>query len=140
MLKDWSFPAERKELPKMLSEVSNFVAEYVGDDKVYNRLKVCVEEILVNIADYSQSKVVNVSCEFDEKEKNLKFEFVDEGVLYNPLESVPEVDIDAGIEERGIGGLGIFLYTTIMDKMEYRSDDGKNHLIAIKKLSDEELK
>ncbi len=65
----------------------------------------------------------------------MRFEFVDDGTPYNPLEEKPDVDIDADIDERRIGGLGIFLYTTIMDKMEYRYEGGKNHLIAIKNLS-----
>ena len=64
----------------------------------------------------------------------MHFEFVDEGELYNPLEEVPEVDIDAEMDVRQIGGLGIFLYKTIMDKLEYHCDDGKNHLLAYKKL------
>ena len=48
------------------------------------------------------------------------------------------MDIDADIDERSIGGLGIFLYTTMMDKMEYRYENGKNHLTAIKNFSDKE--
>lgn len=97
-------------------------------------LKVCAEEILVNIIDYSGSEKIHVSCDFPADENTLLFEFVDDGKLYNPLEEVPEVDIDADLDERRIGGLGIYLYTKIMDKLEYHCEDGKNHLLAYKKL------
>ena len=132
MLKE--FPAKREILPQMLTEITNEVKKYFTDDKWINRLKVCAEEILVNIIDYSGSEKVYVSCNFLADENTLRFEFVDEGELYNPLEEVPEVDMEANIDEQRIGGLGIFLYTTIMDKLEYTCADGKNHLLAYKKL------
>ena len=134
MLQNKEFPAEREILPQILTEITAEVKKHFTDDKWINRLKVCSEEILVNIVDYSGSKKVWVSCDFLAEKNTLRFEFVDEGELYNPLEEVPEVDIDAEFDERRIGGLGIFLYTTIMDKLEYHCEDGKNHLLAYKKL------
>lgn len=134
MLHNKEFPAQREILPQMLTEITAEVKKYVKDEILINRLKVCSEEILANILDYSTSDKVFVSCEFSEDENALRFEFVDEGELYNPLEEAPDVDIDEDISERPIGGLGIFLYTTIMDKLEYNSDDGKNHLTAYKKI------
>ena len=138
MLKDLAFPAERSLLPQMLSTIMGEITKCVKDDKWRNRLKVCSEEILINIIDYSGSDKVHISCEFDDTEKTLHLEFVDEGTPYNPLEKESDVDIDADIDERSIGGLGIFLYTTMMDKQEYRYAGGKNHLIAIKKFTDKE--
>lgn len=134
MLHNKEFPAVREVLPQILSEISGEVVKYFKDDKWINRLKVASEEILVNIVDYSGSDKVYISCEFLAAEKTLQFEFVDEGELYNPLEQKPEVDMEADMDERSIGGLGIFLYETIMDKLEYNCADGKNHLLAYKKL------
>ena len=134
MLKNLEYPAERKLLPQMLASITDEIKNYISDDKWINRLKVCSEEILVNIIDYSNSAKLYISCECLNDE--LRFEFVDVGTPYNPLEEKPAVDIDAEFDERVIGGLGIFLYTTIMDKIEYKFEDGKNHLIAIKNLSE----
>ncbi len=135
MLHKKEFPARREFLPQMLTEITDEVKKYFTDDKWINRLKVCSEEILVNIIDYSSSDKVFVTCEFDEVENALRFEFVDEGKLYNPLAETPFVDIDEeDINNRPIGGLGIFLYTTIVDKLGYNSDDGKNHLTVYKKI------
>ena len=134
MLHSKEFPARREMLPQMLTEMTAEIKKYFTDSKWINRLKVAVEEILVNIIDYSGSEKIYVSCEFLAEEQTLRFEFVDEGELYNPLENKAQVDIDAALDEREIGGLGIFLYETIMDKLEYRCDDGKNHLLAYKNL------
>ncbi|MBR1396310.1 MAG: ATP-binding protein [Selenomonadaceae bacterium] len=141
MLKDVAFPAKRELLPQMLNKINDEIKAHVDDDKLINRLKVCAEEILVNIVDYAYSdktadNKLFISCEYLEDKDALRFEFVDAGTPYNPLEQAPEVDLDADIDERGIGGLGIFLYTTIMDKTEYFFKDGKNHLITLKYLTD----
>ena len=133
MLKSLSFPAKRELLPQMLEQIMEIIKQYFKDDKWINRLKVCSEEILVNIIDYSNSETLSVTCEFLEEENALRFEFVDSGTPYNPLEAPPEVDVDAEMDDRAIGGLGIFLYTNIMDKVEYKYENGKNHLITIKK-------
>lgn len=139
MLKNIMYPAKRELLPRMLGELSHEITRYVGDDKLVNRLKVCSEEILVNIIDYSKSERLWISCEFLQDQKALRFEFVDEGTPYNPLEEKPEIDLESDIDEREIGGLGIFLYTTIMDQLEYKFEEGKNHLIATKNLSEKEM-
>lgn len=139
MLKDLTFQAKRENLPQMLAQITDEISKYVQDSIWLNRLKLCAEEILINIIDYSGSEKVSISCEFVENEKALHFEFVDEGKPYNPLENDTEVDIDAEMDERNIGGLGIFLYTTIMDRLAYKYENGKNHLMAIKNLGAEEV-
>ena len=136
MLKNITFPAERNLLPQMVSQFEVEISKYVKDTIWINRLKLCTDEILTNIIDYSGSKNLSFSCEFLESEKALRFEFIDEGKPFNPLENNSEVDIDAEIDARNIGGLGIFLYTTIMDKIEYRNEGGKNILTVTKFLTE----
>ena len=142
MLKNLAFPAKRELLPQMLTKINDEIKSHVTGDKLINRLKVCAEEILVNIVDYAYTdkdadNKLFISCEYLKDKNALRFEFVDEGKPYNPLEEKPEVDINAEIDERDIGGLGIFLYTTIMDKIEYHYTDGKNHLITVKYLDEQ---
>ena len=55
----------------------------------------------------------------------------DEGRPFNPLEA-PPVDLDAPIEGRPIGGLGIHLIRSLMDAIEYRHEDGRNVLVMRK--------
>ena len=136
MLQNLTFQAKRENLPQMLAQIAAEISKYVKNEIWFNRLKLCAEEILVNIIDYSGSEKLYISCEFVESENALRFEFADEGTPYNPLENDTEVDINAEMDARNIGGLGIFLYTTIMDKLDYNYKDGKNILTAIKFLSE----
>ncbi len=137
MLKNLAFPAKRELLPQMLTKINDEIKSHVTDDKLINRLKVCAEEILVNIVDYAYTdkdadNKLFISCEYLKDKNALRFEFVDEGTPYNPLEQAPEVDINAEIDERGIGGLGIFMVKNSMDNVSYEYKDGKN-ILTIKK-------
>ncbi|MDO8873407.1 MAG: ATP-binding protein [Methanoregula sp.] len=51
---------------------------------------------------------------------------------FNPL-SIPEPDITGDIEDRKIGGLGVFLIRQVMDDIIYRYEEGKNILVLVKK-------
>ena len=51
----------------------------------------------------------------------------DDGKPFNPLES-PEPDTSLPVEERPIGGLGIYLLRKMFDQMDYARTDGKNRV------------
>ncbi|MEQ9575215.1 MAG: ATP-binding protein, partial [Rhodospirillales bacterium] len=55
---------------------------------------------------------------------------------FNPLE-MPDPDVEAALEDREIGGLGIFLARQMMDVIRYRRADGFNCLTLVKLLPGE---
>ena len=64
-------------------------------------------------------------------EKQLIFLLTDKGASFDPTQ-VEEVDITLPIEERPIGGLGIFLIRSIMNEISYQRIDNENRLIMKK--------
>lgn len=50
---------------------------------------------------------------------------------FDPL-SVADPDIGEGIDDREIGGLGVFLIRRVMDEVSYRYEGGKNVLVLTK--------
>jgi serine/threonine-protein kinase RsbW len=59
---------------------------------------------------------------------------MDDGREYDPtLKADP--DITLPVEERPIGGLGIFLIKKIMDQVEYLRKDNRNFLMLTKNIS-----
>lgn len=65
---------------------------------------------------------------------SVEFVLTDSGKAFNPLD-VPDADTTLALEDRPIGGLGIFLIRQIMDSVRYeRTPDGKNVLTMIKNL------
>lgn len=95
------------------------------------KIRLCVEEVEENILDYSGSTWVDVNV--NSQTDSLKIVFSDGGVEFDPL-SNPEPDINASLEDRKIGGLGIFLCKQMMDMIDYHYENGKNVLTMVKKL------
>lgn len=53
----------------------------------------------------------------------LEAELIDDGIPFNPLE-MSEPDIEADLESRQIGGLGIHFVRQTMDEVDYRFEQG----------------
>lgn len=62
----------------------------------------------------------------------LAVEISDDGIEFAP-DSADDPDTNASIEDRPIGGLGIFLTRQMMDSFEYRRDEGRNIVTLTKK-------
>ena len=99
----------------------------VGD--AWNELNVVVEELVVNVVNYSHSDYLDVDIIRDEKSIVLRFH--DGGVPFNPLKKDPP-DFSIPLEEREIGGLGIFMVKEYMDEVEYEHAGGENILTVMK--------
>ena len=62
----------------------------------------------------------------------LILQFIDSGKPFDPL-AKEDPDITLSVEERKIGGLGIFMVKKTMDDVAYEFKDGKNMLTVVKK-------
>ena len=93
------------------------------NDNMWRIIRMVVEELVVNIVDYSGSNYmdVEISCEKD----RFTMCYRDGGVPFNPLENEPP-DFSLPIAQRQVGGLGIFLALTSMDTAEYEFVNGEN--------------
>ena len=123
----------------LLDQVLSFtdaVLEEVGcSSKAKIQIDVAVEELFVNIAHYAYPSgdgeaVIYVDANASSKEVQITFE--DEGIPYDPLKN-EDPDITLSVEDRPIGGLGIFMVKKSMDDVSYEYSDGKNRLTIKKK-------
>ena len=100
-------------------------------------LNLALEEAVSNVIMYAYPKGSDglVDIEAIIRKGELEFIISDNGTPFDPT-AAPEADITLDVEDRPVGGLGIFLVKNIMDVVKYtRSDDGKNILSMIKKLA-----
>ena len=63
----------------------------------------------------------------------MSFRLSDDGVPFDPLKK-PDPDITLSVEERPIGGLGIFIVKKTMDTVTYTYENNKNILTMTKKI------
>lgn len=52
----------------------------------------------------------------------------DDGVPFDPFSEAPEPDLESGVEERPIGGLGVFLVKQLMHEVEYERRGDRNRI------------
>jgi len=127
------FKAEVKELSNVQSFVETELSKHNIANEIINHINLAVEEIFVNIANYAY-KDKNGNCLLtiqNDEDKIIKLVFEDNGIPFNPLER-PDPDITKSVDEREIGGLGIFITKKLMDDIEYKYEDNKNILIITK--------
>ena len=101
------------------------------------QIQLALEELIVNVINYGHSEENpeghEIEVEMRSDEEALTIEIVDDGQPFDPLDDAPKPDIDAGIEDRPIGGLGVFLVQKMMDEMRYRRDGDRNRLTLVKR-------
>ena len=120
-----------------LESVLNFVAGKLETadcpEKLRTQISIVIEEIFVNIARYAYAPSTGgAAVRVAVGEEEIAVEFEDSGQPYNPLENEAP-DIRAGVEERRIGGLGIYMVKNMADATEYRREGNKNILTVRKK-------
>ena len=95
-----------------------------------------VEEIFVNIANYSYSPGEGtVTIIAEAKQDRFVVQFHDSGKPFNPLD-MEDPDVSLPADKRQPGGLGIFMVKQMMDGVEYRRAEGKNILTLVKLTGD----
>lgn len=92
-------------------------------------IRLVSEEIIVNILNYAypqQAEGYLTLCLWDE-DGEITLEFIDGGIPFNPLDKA-DPDISLPLEQREIGGLGIFLVREMMDDVAYTYVNKENRL------------
>jgi len=121
------------ELEKLAQIVAEFGQRHHLSSQALFHTNLALEEILTNVISYayddSEEHQIIVCLRVEQGELTVEVE--DDGRPFNPLEA-PEPDIEKPLEERPLGGLGIHLVRNVMDRLEYRRQDGRNLLIMKK--------
>lgn len=110
------------------------------DSSTAHDIKLAVEEAVVNVIDYAYPDdvegTINIHALADDD--SLRFIITDSGAAFDPTEAL-KADTTLALEDRPIGGLGIFLVRQLMDAINYERIDGKNRLTLIKKIDNKHI-
>lgn len=130
------FPATDESLPLAIGLVEEELERLDCPLKGVMQITVCVEEMFVNVAHYAYTKGDgdgNVTMRLEDQDGVFSITLIDSGYAFDPL-AKPDPDITLGAEERGIGGLGIFMVKKTMDSVAYERRDGLNIFTMSKKM------
>lgn len=109
------------------------------DEQAVYEVQVAVDEACANVVEHAyagrEPGPIEVSCRSDGQVFTIRIR--DWGNCFEPNE-IKDPDVTAPLEERTLGGLGLFLMRQYMDQVEYTFDpELGNELLMIKSLAPE---
>jgi serine/threonine-protein kinase RsbW len=98
-------------------------------------LRLALEEVLANLIAHAwpQGGVHEARITVGIEDGELAFEVSDDGVAFDP-ETSPPPPLDASLNNRPVGGLGLFIVRRLGDRLDYSRENGRNRLRWRKRL------
>ena len=123
------------ELTRLTEGITRLGMEHHLPDEVIFHLNLALEEVVSNIIrhGYGEREDGEVSVLIEVAPEAIAVTVEDDGVAFNPLEH-PDPDLTAPLEERKVGGLGVFLVRQLMDEVDYRAERGRNILRLVMRI------
>ena len=136
-MKSNRFELETKSKLENLLVISDFVAEAMkqlgADSETIFKVQMAVDEACANIIQHAcleQEDIITLTLEL--VNDNLVVTIRDRGKPFDPR-SVPPPDLEAGLDKRKIGGLGIYFMRKLMDEVGYNFDAKKGNTLIMRK-------
>jgi len=126
---------DRRELADIGERVDRFATACGLSSDEAALVNLALDELVTNVIKYGYDDAdehrIHVTVTVDGGLLTLLMD--DDGKPFNPLEAPPP-NLDLPIEERPIGGLGVFIVRSLADSLDYRREQGHNILTLTKKL------
>ena len=129
-MKEMTLPAVVENIAQVTDFVNAQLEEIGCPMKAQVQIDIAIDELFGNIAQYAynpETGPATVRVEVSDAPISVTITFMDHGVPYDPLQK-EDPDITLSAEERGTGGLGIFMVKKTMDEITYEYKDGQNIL------------
>ncbi|MBW1971503.1 MAG: ATP-binding protein [Deltaproteobacteria bacterium] len=125
-------PAKIENLRRFIDFVSDYAKQNQFSDERIKEIELATEEALVNISKYAYpNDIGDIELRCQMQDNNiLVIEIIDNGIPFD-MNSVSEPDLNSSILNRNVGGLGIHLIKKMVDKINYKREKDKNHLIFL---------
>lgn len=121
-----------------LSEVFSFadtfiVAEQIDPDYV-GTIHLVLEEIFTNLVKYNQGTRSKITIHLSVRQDQLTISLIETDVDEFDITTLPTPNVGAELNERGPGGLGIYLVQRMTDQITYEYNDRVSKITVTKGL------
>ena len=135
-VRELDIEAKEENLPQVFGVIEELLEGTDCPVGVVQQICIAAEEIFVNVASYAYAPdtgMVKVRAELADGSGPFRLTFTDSGIPYDPL-AKEDPDVTLSAQERGIGGLGVYMTKKLMDRISYEYRDGCNVLTMEKDL------
>ncbi len=127
------------EIAAVAARIDEFCAARGIGPMTANAVNVSIDEILTNTIGYGYDAAGGgprrIGIALSRRADELVVEIEDDSGAFDPSGPPPDVDFDAALEDRAVGGLGLFLVHRLMDRVDYRRGAGRNFVTLTKSLA-----
>ena len=130
---NWLIKNDLAEIEKLAEKIEAFGNSCGISAALINNINLSLDELITNTINYGYRDELEHQIKIDLQlsEMEAVVELRDDGLPFNPLEQ-PDPDINKELDDREIGGLGIYLVRQLMDQVEYQRR-GEENIIVIRK-------
>ena len=130
----------RSEIRNLSNRFDIFAKDNKLADKVIHDVQLALDEVVTNIVEYGYDDDDEhlIDIKFILNEQSLKIIIIDDAKPYNILDN-KDPDTSLSLDEKPIGGLGIYLVKRLMTNIDYDYRDGKNHLLLTKSFTEGDI-
>lgn len=123
------------ELERLNDAIDQFARDQCWTNENLFQVKLVMEELVTNVINHGSgdSLTPQIDIHWMQDGMHLTINMSDTGIAFDPLQKAPP-DLTADIEQRAIGGLGVYLVRELMDEIQYQRIDHRNILRLTKQL------
>jgi serine phosphatase RsbU (regulator of sigma subunit)/putative methionine-R-sulfoxide reductase with GAF domain/anti-sigma regulatory factor (Ser/Thr protein kinase) len=128
------FPARFEYLDAIREFAAEAARQAAMDDKEVYNLQLAADEAASNIIEHAYEGIPDgqIEVRLDVTHTALTITMRDNGKRFNPDEAV-EPDLEAALEDRAIGGLGLFFMRKLMDEVHFEWQPGHGNVLTMVK-------
>ena len=121
-----------------LSDIVEFTDRFLADRNVDESagwsINLAIEELFTNMVRHNTGAGKPIRIGLNLEDSRLIVQLIDDDVDPFDPSSVPEVKVEEGIEDRAVGGLGLHLVKSIVDKIMYEYENRQMKVTIVKNL------
>lgn len=122
------FSADIESLPQMLGHVRSFLNGDQIQKSTLQDIELACEEALVNIIMHGHAERAPIMIECERKAQTFEVTIRDRGIAFNPTDVEIDPRVDRPLDERKVGGLGLYLMRRLAHEISYMRKDEENIL------------
>jgi anti-sigma regulatory factor (Ser/Thr protein kinase) len=128
---------KKDDLRNLLTKIDGFLAHHCKNPALVNKIVMCMDELVTNVISYGYidkaDHEIEISAQVDGVKHEVSITIKDDGVEFDPT-NPNKPNTRNSIQNRQIGGLGLHIVSSILDKMVYHRENNMNSLTVTKSL------
>jgi serine/threonine-protein kinase RsbW len=120
-------------LPIIADFIENSLGQFQADAGTVYKIQLAVDEATTNVINYAYPGGTGpLKIVLELAGEDILVTLMDKGKPFDPT-TIPVPDVSAGLDDRKIGGLGIYFMRKLMDNVSYSFDPVAGNKLTLKK-------